>query len=54
MANEIIAISIPQIPDDIEIFEFIKALLITHQFVYIDMAVEPDTNCIRYRFQRQP
>jgi len=52
MANEILALSIPQSDDDLDIFEDIKTLLITHGFVYIDMAPDYNTERITYRFQR--
>jgi len=54
MSNEIIAVSIPQIDDDIDIFEEIKILLKSWKFVYIDMRPEFNTECIVYRFQKQP
>jgi hypothetical protein len=49
---KILAVSIPQTFDDIDIFEDIKALLLTHQFVYIDMAADYNIESIIYRFQR--
>ena len=53
MSNEILAVSIPQTDDDIDIFEEIKIVLITHGFVYIDMKPDYNSACIIYRFQRQ-
>jgi len=52
MSNEILALTLPQIEDDIDIFESIKTLLKTHNFVYLDMAPEFNTESITYRFQR--
>ena len=52
MSNEILAVSVPQVEDDIDIFEKIKTLLITHNFVYLDMKPEYNSESIIYRFQR--
>lgn len=52
MSNEILAVTMPQVEDDIEIFENIKALLNTHNFVYLDMQPEFNAESITYRFQR--
>jgi len=52
MSNEILAVSMPQTEDDIDIFENIKALLNTHKFVYLDMKPEYNSESIIYRFQR--
>lgn len=49
---EILAVSMPQTEDDIDIFEDIRALLLTRHFVYIDMAPDYDAARIIYRFQR--
>jgi len=53
MSNEVLAISIPQIDDDIEIFEDLKILLNRHKFVYLDMKPEYNSEAIIYRFQRK-
>jgi len=53
MSNEILAVSIPQVEDDIDIFELIKTLLVTRDFVYIDMTPEYNSEAIIYRFQRK-
>ena len=53
MSNEVMAVSIPQVEDDIQIFEKIKVLLNTHQFVYLDMKPEYNSEAIVYRFQRK-
>ena len=53
MSNEILGVSIPQVDDDIEIYEKIKTLLITHGFVYIDMKPEYNIEAINYRFQKK-
>ena len=50
--NEMLTIEIPQMDDDIDIFEEIKALLIARKFVYIDMKPEFNRETISYRFQR--
>lgn len=50
--NEILAISMPQTEDDIDIFEDVKALLLTRGFVYIDMTPDYRADRIIYRFQR--
>ncbi len=52
MSNEILALTLPQVEDDIDIFESVKALLMTHKFVYLDMSPEFNTASITYRFQR--
>ena len=52
MTNEILALTLPQIEDDIDIFESVKALLKTHKFVYLDMVPEFNMESITYRFQR--
>lgn len=52
MSNEVIAVSIPQMEDDIDIYEEIKVLLKSRKFVYIDMKPEFLTENIVYRFQR--
>lgn len=52
MSNEILAVSVPQVEDDIDIFEEIKTLLNTHNFVYLDMKPEYNSEAIIYRFQR--
>lgn len=50
---EILAVSLPQSEDDLDIFEDIKALLLTRGFVYIDMRPDYDASRIIYRFQRE-
>jgi hypothetical protein len=53
MSNEIIAISIPQFDEDIDIFEDIRILLLSKGFAYLDMGAEYNTESITYRFQRK-
>lgn len=53
MSNEIIAVSIPQMDDDIDIFEDLKAIMMTRGFNFVDMCPEFNTECITYRFQRK-
>ena len=53
MSNEIIAISVPQVEDDIDIFEEVRTLLATRGFVFIDMRPEFEMESILYRFQRK-
>lgn len=50
---EILAVSLPQTEDDLDIFEDIRTLLLTRGFVYIDMAPDYDASRIIYRFQRE-
>lgn len=50
---EILALSMPQTDDDIDIFEDIRALLLARGFVYIDMAPDYNADRIIYRFQRE-
>ena len=57
MAKEIISINIPQLDDDIDIFEDLKAILMTRSFFYIDMQPGSRQNysgeSITYRFQHE-
>ncbi len=57
MANEIISVNVPQCSDDIDIFEDLKAMLMTRGFAYIDMEPGSRQNyteeSVTYRFQRE-
>ena len=44
---------IATINDDIDIFEDVKALLMTHKYVYLDMEPEYNKAAIVYRFQKK-
>ena len=50
--DEIIAISIPQMDDDIDIFEDVRVIMAAKGFTYVDMKPEFNTESITYRFQR--
>jgi len=52
MSNEILSISVPQISEDIDIFEDIRITLKKYNFSYLDMEIEYTTSSIVYRFQR--
>ena len=52
MSDEIIAISIPQMDDDLDIFEDVRIMMQTKGFAYLDMQPEFNTESITYRFQR--
>jgi len=51
--NEIISISMPQVEDDIDVYEALRTLLATFDYEELDMSVEYETDSIRYRFQRK-
>jgi len=51
--NEIIAISIPQMEDDLDIFEDVRIMMQSRGFIYIDMKPEFNETSITYRFQRE-
>jgi hypothetical protein len=53
MSNEMLSITLPQVDDDLDIFEELKILLMTRGFVYIDMAADYNSESIVYRFQRK-
>jgi len=52
MSNEILSINVPQISEDIDIFEDIRITLKKYNFSYLDMEIEYTTSSIVYRFQR--
>ena len=52
MSNEILSISVPQMSEDIDIFEDIRIILKKYDFSYLDMEVEYTASSIVYRFQR--
>lgn len=52
MSNEILTVKMPQVADDLDIFEELKMVLFTRGFVYIDMAPDYNSESIIYRFQR--
>jgi len=51
--NEILAVSLPQTHDDLDIYEDVRLVLITYGFTFLDMKPEYNTESIIYRFQRQ-
>ena len=53
MSNEILTVAMPQVSDDLDIFEELKIVLFTRGFVYIDMAADYNSASIIYRFQRK-
>ncbi len=53
MPNEIIAVSIPQFDEDINVYEAIQKTLKSCGFHYIDMQPEYNTESIIYRFQKE-
>lgn len=48
----IIAVSLPQDTDDLEVLESIKASLAHFGYDLLDLNIEYETDCILYRFQR--
>ena len=51
--NPIISFSIPQTPDDLDLYEEIRLVLMARGFLELDTSIEYETNSIRYRFQRR-
>jgi hypothetical protein len=51
--NPIISVSIPQTPDDLDLYEEIRLVLMARGFLELDTSIEYETNSIRYRFQRR-